>query len=175
MVRITVITLSIATALLLGACSSPEPVPAPPETAEEQPETELEPGPVEPSAATCVLLEGIDVAALLGEDPGAPEEGNGVCKIEPADAASPASLVLQVVDGANGATFYERDRDLLGVSSEIADLGDEAYFAGKRVNVLVRGTYVYLQVLRDPAGGAGQVDDAELVDATATVLANGEW
>lgn len=134
-----------------------------------------EPAPDAGSVAVCPLLAGLDVGALLGEAAAEPTDSAGICTVDPIDAASPASLVLQVVGTPDGASYFERDKALLGSDAEIPGLGDAAYTAGKRVNILVGDNYLYLQVLRNPVGGAGQVDGESLLAAARTALTNAGW
>lgn len=136
----------------------------------------------EPAAPTddgpdaCALLTGIDIAALLGEEPGEQSDAGGVCKITAADPASAGAILVQAVAAPKGAEYYERDKELLGSDGEIAGLGDAAHYAGPyRVNVLSGDNYLIVQVLRELFGDVERLDDALLMEATRTVLANTGW
>jgi hypothetical protein len=168
---------AVVLAAVLGGCSAAEPVEeAPP------PATEVETEPVAPvddepaEASACALLDGIDIATLLGEAPGETTDSGGVCKIKAADAASAGAIIVQAVNAPQGAEYYERDKELLGSDGEIAGLGDAAHYAGPyRVNVLAGDNYLIVQVLRDLFGDIERLDDALLMEATRTALANTGW
>ena len=172
--------LAIAAAALvavLSGCSAAAPAeeaPPPPVEVDAEPVTPPEERPTEASA--CALLAGIDIATLLGEAPGETTDSGGVCKITAADAASSGAIIVQAVDAPQGAEYYERDKKLLGSDGEIAGLGDAAHYAGPyRVNVLAGDNYLIVQVIRELFGDVERLDDAVLMEATRTALANTGW
>ena len=124
----------------------------------------------------CPLLDGIDIAVLLGEEPGTPSDAGGVCKIKAADSDSAGAILVQAVPAPKGAEYFQRDKDLLGSDGEIAGLGDAAHYAGPyRVNVLSGDNYLIVQVIRELFGDVERLDDALLMEATRTALANTGW
>ena len=140
-------------------------------------EPDAEPAAPEPTAPdACTLLAGIDIAVLLGEEPGTPSDAGGICKITAADTDSTGAILVQAVPAPKGAEYYERDKGLLGSDGEIAGLGDAAHYAGPyRVNVLSGDNYLIVQVIRELFGDVERLDDALLIDATRTVLTNTGW
>lgn len=168
---------AVALAAVLGGCSATGPAEEPP-----PPVTDVETEPVAPAddepsdASACALLDGMDIATLLGETPGDTTDSGGVCKIAAASADSTGSILVQAVAAPTGAEYYERDKELLGSDGEIAGLGDAAHYAGPyRVNVLSGGNYLIVQVLRDLFGDVERLDDALLMEATRTALSNTGW
>lgn len=168
---------AVALAAVLGGCSAAEPVeeaPPPATEVEEQPVTPVDDEPAEVSA--CALLDGIDIATLLGEAPGETTDSGGVCKIKAADAASAGAIIVQAVNAPQGSEYYERDKELLGSDGEIAGLGDAAHYAGPyRVNVLSRGNYLIVQVIRELFSDVERLDDVLLMETVRTALANTGW
>lgn len=171
----TLMIAAVALTAVLGGCSAASPAEEapPPPASEAEPVTPVE-EPEEMSA--CALLDGMDIAALLGEAPGETTDSGGVCKIAAAAADSTGSILVQAVAAPTGGEYYERDKKLLGSDGEISGLGDAAHYAGPyRVNVLAGDNYLIVQVLRDLFGEIERLDDAQLMEATRTALANTGW
>ena len=175
--RSAIVIIAITLVAALGGCSAPDPVeevPPPVSNVETEPATPADDAPAETRA--CALLDGIDIAALLGEAPGETTDSGGVCKIKAADAASAGAIIVQAVNAPQGAEYYERDKELLGSNGEIAGLGDAAHYAGPyRVNVLAGDNYLIVQVFRELFSDVERLDDALLMEATRTALANTGW
>jgi hypothetical protein len=173
----TLMIAAIALAAGLGGCSAAEPVEEAPPPATEVDAEPIVPADEEPTeASACALLDGIDIATLLGEAPGETTDSGGVCKIKAADAASAGAIIVQAVNAPQGTEYYERDKELLGSDGEIAGLGDAAHYAGPyRVNVLSGGNYLIVQVIRELFSDVERLDDALLMEATRTALANTGW
>jgi hypothetical protein len=120
----------------------------------------------------CAIVDTLDVEALLGEAP-APRadetsELGAVCVVEPADPESRAAMRL-VVEAERGPENYAQQKDLLGVDSEPAGFGDEAFHTGPYLFVLKGETLAFIQVVRDGSKGVA-VEDAQLEAAMTTVL-----
>ncbi|HEU4807906.1 MAG TPA: hypothetical protein VFT01_06550 [Homoserinimonas sp.] len=178
---------ALALAAMLSACSGGGPVDGSVDgsvdggstVGEEaaEPETEpVSPADEAPEAEACALLDGIDIAVLLGEAPGEQSDSGGICKITAASADSAGAIIVQAVAAPKGAEYYARDKELLGSDGEIAGLGDAAHYAGPyRVNVLSGDNYLIVQVIRELFGDVERLDDALLMEATRTALANTGW
>ena len=120
----------------------------------------------------CAIVDTLDVEALLGEAP-APQDDEtsdlgAVCVVEPADPESRAAMRL-VVETKRGPENYAQQKDLLGVDSEPAGFGDEAFHTGPYLFVLDGDTLAFIQVVRDSTKGVA-VEDAQLEAAMTTVL-----
>lgn len=171
---------ALALAAMLSACSGGSPVDGSADggTIVEEEVVEPETEPVTPAAEAeaCALLDGIDITVLLGEAPGEQSDSGGVCKITAASTDSAGAIIVQAVAAPKGAEYYERDKELLGSDGEIAGLGDAAHYAGPyRVNVLSGDNYLIVQVIRELFGDVERLDDALLMEATRTALANTGW
>jgi len=118
----------------------------------------------------CPLLDGIDLAALLGEPAGEPEASSQVCRVRPASADSRGNLQL-VVATSRAADNFETQKDTFGVDTEVEGLGDAAFHSGPYLFVLDGEVLAFMQVIRDSSLGIA-VDDADLEAAMTTVLAN---
>jgi hypothetical protein len=118
----------------------------------------------------CTLFENLDVAALLGEEPGEPF-GDGLrCVIEPVADDSTGQVAVGVRN--RGQAAFVESRDLLGFESEPYGLGDEAFVSGSGIHVLAGERYIDLQVIRDPLGTTPPPTEDELIAAMRTVLTN---
>ena len=118
----------------------------------------------------CTLFENLDVADLLGEEPGEPR-GDGVrCVIDSAATDSTAEIAVGVRE--QGQAAFVQARELLGFDSELEGLGDEAFVSGAWIHVLAGERYIDLEVIRNPLGSAPQPTEDELVAAMRTVLTN---
>jgi hypothetical protein len=119
---------------------------------------------------TCDLLEGVDSGLLLGESAGEPHPDGTVCRVDPADAASRGQLGL-VVETDRPDDNFETQREVFGVDTEVAGLGDAAFHSGGYLFVLDGETFFFLQVVRDASLNVG-VPDGDLEAAAHTVIEN---
>lgn len=122
----------------------------------------------------CILLAGVDLEAALGETAGAPLARGSHCEIRPADAESPASMLVHYVD-RNGAASYAQQNALFGIDSAVPDLGDEAIATGTRIHARADDAFLRVQIVRDPTGPARQIRPDEVVAITRQIAQNAGW
>ena len=124
-------------------------------------------------ADPCAVLAGIDLAALVGEPVAEPKGSDDLvgasCRVEPMSGSSAGLRV--VVSDQEPADNFEKQRDVLGVDSEVSGIGDEAFHTGPYLIVRAGDRLVILQVIRDSGTGFA-VPDADLEAAAQTILAN---
>lgn len=99
----------------------------------------------------CGLLEGVDVASILGVPVGeaVTEEtyGDFVCDVRPADDSVRAQFKL-VVDTDNGRSNFPRQREMAADPEPVDGLGDEAFRSGANLFVLDGPVLVHVNVVR---------------------------
>lgn len=121
----------------------------------------------------CDVLAGVDLEALVGEpvtEPNGSDDLMGAsCRVDPV-SDSHAGLRV-VVSDQEAADNFENQREVLGVDTEAAGIGDKAFHTGPYLIVLDGDRLVLIQVVRDSAEGFG-VPDADLEAAAQTILAN---
>jgi hypothetical protein len=123
---------------------------------------------------TCAILESLDPSALLGE-PAGEAVGSGsdifgfTCAIKSASEDARGATRLTIMTNS-AAENFEKQKEIFGVDTEVAGLGDSAFHSGPYVFVLDGETFFYIQVIRDSSLGVA-IDDAELEAAATKVLA----
>ncbi len=124
--------------------------------------------------SACELFEGVDVEALADEPVGDPYVSKPTrCQMEGSAAHSTAALELYITS-PGGASDFEYQKQLQGVSSEISGLGDAAFQSGAYLHVLVGDDELNLVVIRQPLSHDAVTPD-EQVAAARIILANTGW
>lgn len=93
-------------------------------------------------AAVCGYLELLDLDALVGVSVDGPQASNASCSI----MGESASVNL-VISQNSAAANYDNSAELLGVETELPDLGTKGFASGPSVVVLADGTLVSLQIV----------------------------
>ncbi len=125
-------------------------------------------------SSACDLLDGVDVAGLLGEEPAAPTESKGTrCQMAGSTKSSIAVFGLYITS-PGGADDFAYQKQLQGVDNEIPGLGDAAFQSGGYLNVLVGDNEISLVVFRGSKASTAPTL-AELTAAARTILANAGW
>lgn len=122
----------------------------------------------------CALLAGVDLDAALGEAAGPPRASGAHCEIKPADASSPASMLVHYAD-RGGAALYARQNALFGVDSPLPDLGDEAIATGTRIHALAGDAFLRVQIVRNPAGSARQIRPDQVATISRQIARTAGW
>lgn len=120
----------------------------------------------------CAIVETLAVEELLGEAPAPQDDASSdlgaVCVVKAADPESRGTMRL-VLETERGPENYEQQKEMLGVDSEPAGFGDQAFHTGPYLFVLKGDTLAFIQVVRDSSKGVA-VEDAQLEAAMSTVL-----
>ena len=122
----------------------------------------------------CAMLAGVDLEAALGEAAAAPVDHGHHCDVKPADAASPASMLVDYAD-RNGAAIYIQQNALFGTDNAVADLGDEAIATGTRIHARSGDAFLRVQIVRDPTGPARQIRPGEVAAIARQISRNAGW
>ena len=110
----------------------------------------------------CSLLEASEVEPFFGASSSAGVRSGTVCQWKNASGGL-GTVTVQVED--DGARIYEHEKDLLGVSEELSDVGDEAFRSGYVVCVRVGDLFMSVSVgpniLVDIPGSDGVIELAK--------------
>ena len=122
----------------------------------------------------CAMLAGVDLEAALGEAAAAPVDRGNHCDVKPADAASPASMLVHYVD-RNGAAIYTQQNGLFGIDNAVDELGDEAIATGTRIHARSGDAFLRVQIVRDPTGPARQIRPDDVAAIARQISRNAGW